>query len=200
METGDDAPVSLRMKAASLSRFYQGPMRSYLADTYGAGTPAALAANGGEDIRPLDHTPCRAGQQSVSISPYGEVWPCNALPLPCGNLREQSFASIWSGSTDLAEVRDLRWAKLSECNECELRAFCQRCHGMAMVEQGNLRGPSLEACRHAVAVRDELRDRRLIPSSHQAFPPTWERVDPDGQHHVRRADGKRRPSALRIIS
>ena len=200
METGEKAPMALRMKADSLARFYQGPMSGYLAATYAAGTPAARSVAGGDDVRPLDHTPCRAGQQSLSITPYGEVWPCNALPMPCGNLREQSFASIWNGSNQLAEIRDLRWAKLAECNVCELRSYCQRCHGMALVEQGTVRGPSLEACRHAVAVRDQLRDRGLVPATDVAMPPTWDRVDLDGQHSLGRVDGKRRPLGLRILS
>lgn len=199
METGEQAPTSLRMKAEALRRFYAGPMKSYLAETYAAGTPAGDVAGDGDGLRPLHHTPCRAGQQSVSITPYGDVWPCNALPVPCGNLREQSFASIWTGSAELAEVRDLRWAKLSECNACALRGYCQRCHGMALVEQGEMRGPSLEACRHAVAVRDELRARGLIPESETALPPTWDRVDPDGQHHRAPADGKRRARGLRVL-
>jgi len=202
METGEQTPTALRMKAASLRTFYAGPMRSYLGETYAPGTPGATAADGGADMRPLHHTPCRAGQQSVSITPYGDVWPCNALPLPCGNLRVQSFAEIWRGSAELEEVRDLRWAKLAECNVCALRGYCQRCHGMALVEQGELRGPSLEACRHAVAVRDELRERGLVPATETALPPTWDRVDPDGQHHLHApsTDGKRRPSSLRVLS
>jgi radical SAM protein with 4Fe4S-binding SPASM domain len=200
MENRELAPTALRMGASSVARFYAGPMGSYLDKTYGAGTPAAIAVAGGEELRPLDHTPCRAGQQSVAIMPYGDVWPCNALPVPCGNLREQSFQEIWRGSAELADVRDLRWAKLAECNVCELRSYCQRCHGMALVEQGDMRGPSLEACRHAVAVRDELRARGLVPATDTALPPTWDRVDPEGQHHLVATDGKRRPRSLRVLT
>ena len=64
------------------------------------------------------------------------MWPCNALPLPVGDLRQQTFAEIWFGSQALEDVRQLTWASLAECNRCELRAYCQRCHGMALVEQG----------------------------------------------------------------
>jgi radical SAM protein with 4Fe4S-binding SPASM domain len=200
METREQSPTTLRMNATSVAHFYAGPMGSYLDTTYAAGTPAAEAVAGGEDLRPLNHTPCRAGQQSLAITPYGDVWPCNALPMPCGNLREQSFHDIWRGSPELAEVRDLRWAKLAECNACALRSYCQRCHGMALVEQGEIRGPSLEACRHAVAVRDELRARGLVPETETAMPPTWDRVDLDGQHHLVATDGKRRPRTLRVLS
>lgn len=195
IETGDQAPVSLRMKEATLKAFYSTTMADYLETTFVG--PESMTARG-EELRPVTHTPCRAGQQSLSITPTGQVWPCNALPLPSGELRQQSFAEIWRGSPQLDEVRGLTWAKLAECNACALRAYCQRCHGMALVEHGQLRGPSLEACRHAVMVRDSLRERGLIAATETALPPTWSRIDPDGQHQS--LDGKRRPSALRVLS
>jgi AdoMet-dependent heme synthase len=196
-EDTDPRPVGLRMTEATLRAFYRDEdsgMAGFLATTYAGFDPAA-------ELRPLHHTPCRAGQQAVSIDPRGAVWPCNALPIRCGDLREQSFADIWSGSRALDEIRDLRWAKLSECSACALRSYCQRCHGMALLEQGELYGPALEACRHAVAVRDALRERGLIPATETALPPTWERVDPDGQHHLRERarPGARRSPALRIL-
>jgi radical SAM protein with 4Fe4S-binding SPASM domain len=190
MENRDQSPVALRMTGDSVERFYRtSRMADYLGATYGDRDP-------GEELRPLAHTPCRAGQQTVSINPRGEVWPCNALPLPVGDLRRSTFAEIWSGSAELDEVRDLRWAKIAECNRCELRNYCQRCHGMALVEHGEMAGPSLEACRHAVAVRDALRERGIIPETDTAMPPTWDRIDRDGQHHRSGV----RPTALRVLS
>lgn len=198
-EDSDQTPVALRMSQDTLRAFYRDEgngMAGFLATTYADFDP-------GRELRPLDHTPCRAGQQSVAINPQGQVWPCNALPIACGDLRTQSFHDVWTGSRRLEEVRYLRWAEIAECNVCELRSYCQRCHGMALLEQGELRGPSLEACRHAVAVRDSLRERGLIPATETAMPPTWHRVDPDGQHH-RVAGGVaedriRRPAALRVL-
>lgn len=204
METGEQAPVNLRMRESTLRTFYGETMQDYLAKTY-AGHDAAAR----EALRPLEHSPCRAGQQSVSINPQGQVWPCNALPLPVGDLRQQAFAEIWFGSKALDEVRHLTWASIAECNRCELRAYCQRCHGMALVEQGAIAGPSLEACRHAVAVRDTLRAQGLIAASETAMPPTWSRVNADGQHGAGGAVGpetatatiatKRRPKGLRVL-
>ena len=199
IETGDQAPLELRMKAETLARFYRTTMAGHLERTFIG--PESMKAKG-EELRPLHHAPCRAGQQSVSISPNGDVWPCNALPMPCGNLRQQSFAAIWSGSPELASVRGLTWASLAECNRCSLRPYCQRCHGMALGEHGQVAGPSLEACRHAVEIRDSLRERGRIPATETALPPTWDRVDADGHHRAKAAggDGKRRPAALRVIS
>ncbi|ACY13085.1 radical SAM/SPASM domain-containing protein [Haliangium ochraceum] len=203
-EDSDPQPLHMRMRADTLRTFYRGGaggdngIDAFLAKTYADFDPA-------RELRPLHHTPCRAGQQAVSITPQGKVWPCNALPIECGDLRERSFAAVWQDSPPLAEVRELRWAAIAECRRCELRSYCQRCHGMALLEQGELRGPSLEACRHAVAVRDSLRERGLIPRTETAMPPTWARVDRDGQHHRRAREraagegGARRSDALRVL-
>lgn len=199
-ETGEKAPVALRMNEVTLRTFYGSTMKEFLAQTYAGHSEADRA-----QLRPLEHTPCRAGQQSVSINPQGQVWPCNSLPLPVGELRQQSFADIWFGSSDLEAVRNLTWASIAECNRCDLRAYCQRCHGMALVEQGVMHGPSLEACRHAVTVRDTLREQGLISATETALPPTWDRIDMDGQHHLAKGEGetgaqrKRRPKALRVL-
>lgn len=188
MENTDPQPLALRMSGETLERFYRSSrMVDYLETTYADHTPET-------ELRPLAHTPCRAGQQTVSIDPRGQVWPCNALPLPVGDLRQQSFAEIWAGSRRLDEVRRLRWAEIDECNRCQLRNYCQRCHGMALIEHGELAGPSLEACRHAVAVRDALRERGLVDPGDTAMPPTWHRIDADGQHQR-----GVRPAALRVL-
>jgi hypothetical protein len=39
-----------------------------------------------------------------------------------------------------------------------------------------------------------------VPATDVAMPPTWDRVDPDGQHHLVTTDGKRRPRTLRVLS
>ena len=38
--------------------------------------------------------PCSAGHTSCYVSPWGDVYPCVQFPLPCGNLRRQSFSEI----------------------------------------------------------------------------------------------------------
>lgn len=195
IENGDQAPTELRMCGDTLIDFYgTREAGDFIADSY---------AQPGVDLTPrsLELTPCRVGQISVTVNPRGEIWPCNSLPMVCGDLTTQSFADVWKRSETLADVRELNWASLKECNVCQLRTFCDRCHGMAMIEDGDIRGPSLEACRHAVAVRDSLRGRGLVPADHVVMPPTWDRVDNDGRHQRRREEraGIRRPTALRIV-
>jgi len=179
MENQDQSPTGLRLTGESLAEFYRGEqtgIADFLAESYQGFDPTTT------DRRPLADAPCRAGKQTININPRGEVWPCNLLPIKCGDLRTQSLADVWRSSAELADLRDLRWADIAECNTCAVRSYCQRCNAMALLEQGELRGPSLEACRHAVAVRDSLRERGLIPESETGLPPTWERIHPDGRH------------------
>jgi MoaA/NifB/PqqE/SkfB family radical SAM enzyme len=42
--------------------------------------------------------PCGAGTDIFFIDPYGEVYPCNALPESMGNIKEKSLEEIWYSS------------------------------------------------------------------------------------------------------
>jgi MoaA/NifB/PqqE/SkfB family radical SAM enzyme len=50
---------------------------------------------------------CGAGSGSVTVDPFGNVFPCVQWRRAAGNLRHQSIADIWTGSPELARVRDL---------------------------------------------------------------------------------------------
>jgi radical SAM protein with 4Fe4S-binding SPASM domain len=186
-------PTMLRMDGPTLRTFYETSMGTHLEEVF-AGFDPEHGTRHGVEVNPGEGTPCGAARRTVAIDPLGKVWPCSVLPLPAGDLRTQSFQEIWTGSPTLAEVRGLTWASLSECNRCEVRKYCSRCHAMALMEHGTMNGPSLEACRHAVATRDALRARGVIPATETAMPPTWDRIDPDGQHQV-----GRRPASLRVL-
>jgi radical SAM protein with 4Fe4S-binding SPASM domain len=98
-----------------------------------------------------DNIPCSAGQNSAYISPYGDVYPCVQMPVAAGNVRRQGFREIWYGSQEMQRVRDVRENMIRICNQCEIRAFCQRCPGLAHMEDGDLLGPSSRACELAEA-------------------------------------------------
>lgn len=192
-------PVALRMDGATLRTFYGDAMQGFLDEHYRE-FDAASATRAGRPVNELAHKPCGAGQRGFTVDARGQVWPCNILRVPAGDLRTSTFREIWYGSSSLAEVRSITWASLPECNVCAVRPYCSRCHAMALIEHGTVYGPSLEACRHAVATRDALRERGMIPATETAMPPTWDRVDPDGQHHLGGAsDRKRRSTALRVL-
>ena len=98
-----------------------------------------------------DNIPCSAGHNSLYISPYGDVYPCVQMPLPTGNLREKTFSEIWYSSPGMQRVRNVRESDLAICSECSIRFHCQRCPGLAFMEDGDLSGPSERACELAEA-------------------------------------------------
>jgi len=119
--------------------------------------------------------PCSAGHTSCYVSPWGDVYPCVQFPLPCGNLRQQSFSEIWYDSPQLREVRAIRAKHLSTCSSCSHLGSCSRCPSLAYME-GNMRGPSSADCeksfvRTGVATAGMLAARSLSPRapSHPAL-------------------------------
>lgn len=92
---------------------------------------------------------CAAGNRYANIASSGEVRACNILPGEAGNLREQTFREIWEGSAWLQKIRAIRRRDLDTCDTCTKFSYCSRCHAMALVEDGDIMGPSRSACGHA---------------------------------------------------
>ena len=102
------------------------------------------------DDNVLDGYSCSAGHTLVYISPFGDVYPCVQFPMPCGNVRKQSFSSIWRGSAELTDLRSVHLRDLPTCSHCSHTASCSRCPGLAYME-GNMRGPSTADCEKSFA-------------------------------------------------
>jgi radical SAM protein with 4Fe4S-binding SPASM domain len=96
-----------------------------------------------------DIIPCGAGQTSVRIDAYGNVYPCAAINIPLGNVKTTPLAEIWHGSEELKRIRAIRLADLPECSACDLWQRCTRCAGLAFMETGSLLAASPQACRVA---------------------------------------------------
>jgi radical SAM protein with 4Fe4S-binding SPASM domain len=135
---GDRSIVDLGAGAAVLERIFHDASLVGDVESFCAPPPAP-----GEDI--MEGYPCSAGHTFCYISPYGDVYPCVAFPLPSGNLRQQKFLDIWRGSPQLKEVRSIRAKDLSTCSSCAHVGTCTRCPGSAYME-GNMRGPSTADC------------------------------------------------------
>jgi AdoMet-dependent heme synthase len=102
--------------------------------------------------RPADEAPCAVGRRVVRIAPGGDVFACNAFPIPAGNIRSASSSEIWNGSQVLREIRSITVGDLQgECGGCARQGYCGRCSAQALLEHGNFRGPSVEACERAEA-------------------------------------------------
>jgi radical SAM protein with 4Fe4S-binding SPASM domain len=137
---GERGPVRLRIGRADMQRVLRDPAL--------AAPPPPPSPAGRAD---LDDIACGAGHSACYVSAYGDVMPCVAMPLACGNIRQTPFAEIWADSARMRQVRAIRVRDLHTCAGCEAAAFCSRCPGQALVEDGDLYGPSRAACEHALA-------------------------------------------------
>lgn len=145
---GDLVTLKLRADEEDLMPLYRGGW-----------TPCAVPGELGSDPR-SDGPLCAAGNRYANITSAGEVRACNILPGVAGNLREHSFREIWEGSAWLKKVRAIRRSDLEVCGTCTKIAYCGRCHAQALVEDGNLLGPSSSACAHAETVERIHAERR----------------------------------------
>jgi len=144
MMDGNRSTLDMRLAASELLPVMQAPV-------FDAPASAPAKAEDAEMAAAFDNIPCSAGHNSLYISPYGDIYPCVQMPLPTGNLREKSFSDIWFGSPKMLRVRNVRESDLAICNDCDIRQHCQRCPGLAFMEDGDLGGPSERACELAEA-------------------------------------------------
>lgn len=113
-----------------------------------------------------DARTCGIGLNSLVIDPYGNVFPCVQTRELAGNLRAKSLKAIWNESNLWAEMGKLTISELPVCRSCELLNICVRCHGLAQVEDGDLRGPAFANCREALARRQVLIEKGAPPSDY----------------------------------
>ncbi len=151
---GDRTPLSLRITGGQLARV----LREGAAEA----EPLPRAAPAVRDD--LDEIACGAGHNACYVSAYGDVTPCVAMPVVCGNVRDTPFARIWAGSRGMRQVRAIRVRDLHTCRDCAASVFCTRCPGQALNEDGDLYGPSTAACEHAAATAD-VAGVAVIPAS-----------------------------------
>jgi len=92
---------------------------------------------------------CSGGHNSCGIDSYGNVYPCLQLLIPLGNLRDKTFSKIWhpGNGSKLTQLRKFKQDDLQVCNKCTYAENCRRCPGLALLEDGNLLGPSSLSCK-----------------------------------------------------
>ena len=127
---GDPATLALRVPQQDLIPHYGGPH-------LGCHVPDQDPADPRQD-GPL----CAAANRYCNITSSGDVMACNILPGADGNVRERSFRDVWENSPWLRKVRAIRRRDLHTCNSCSRLPYCGRCHAQALVEDGDLYGPS----------------------------------------------------------
>lgn len=79
---------------------------------------------------------CSVGLDGLCILPDATVLPCRRLPIPIGNLKNNSLLKIWHTSDLLWEIADKRNLK-GKCNSCEFITQCSGCRAMAYACTGD---------------------------------------------------------------
>lgn len=142
---GDTGPLGLRISPEAMAEHLQG------ASSDQRPPDSCELANG-------DGPLCAAAARYCCITPSGEVMACNLLPGSGGNLNEKSFREIWEDSPWFNKIREIRLKDLHTCRDCSKVTYCGRCPAQAMLEDGDLLGPSQWACDYADAL-DRSRTR-----------------------------------------
>lgn len=155
MMDGNEGPLAHRIPVSSLLPVMQDsklhactPQTAAEAERGMKEYPAVIGSSvsSGIESEAYEDLPCSAGHNSCYISPYGDVFPCVQLPQAAGNLRRKRFSEIWYHAPQLERLRGVRESQLPICSQCELRSYCERCPGLALMEGGDLLGAYERAC------------------------------------------------------
>jgi radical SAM protein with 4Fe4S-binding SPASM domain len=116
--------------------------------------PASRRAAPLRPPREADALPCGMARTFVVVGPSGEIHPCVAMPLSAGNVRATPLDEVWTSSPLMNRLRGRTFGALPACGDCPRSGYCNRCSALALLEDGDLDGPSSRACHVA-----ELRER-----------------------------------------
>ncbi len=184
-ETADHAPRIRELAAEIGAEFHadgtifprrdgdRTPLRLRLDPTHAAGLGAKLAPEGCTPLEmpDFDRHLCAAGTRQAFIGATGEVRPCPAFPEVAGSVLHRPFLEVWRSSPLLQKLRSLRVHDLEACHGCPSLTSCGRCPALALVEDGDLLGPSSWACaraRAAEAISPAQDDRSVGQSAGQS--------------------------------
>ncbi|HAJ38066.1 MAG TPA: hypothetical protein DCL15_20535 [Chloroflexi bacterium] len=142
---GDLAPLRYALNYADLVRHYRRTL-----------TAAPTMSGAGCRL-------CNVGRNALALAPNGDVYPCLELPTAVGNVRQASLRAIWENAPEWTSLLTLDANALPICGGCPLGALCSRCHGAAHHEHGDWRAPATAHCIRALARRQALIDRALMP-------------------------------------
>jgi radical SAM protein with 4Fe4S-binding SPASM domain len=155
MMDGSSGPLQHRASVSSLLPVLRDPVLNVCKPQPAAQASSAMSASpstfgsavsSGIESAAYEDLPCSAGHNSCYISPYGDVFPCVQLPQAAGNLRREKFEDIWYHAPQLERLRAIRESQLPICSQCEIRGYCERCPGLALMEGGDMLGAYERAC------------------------------------------------------
>lgn len=100
----------------------------------------ALGTDSGRELTahpPAAVLPINEGRGMIFVSHSGEVFPSGFLPVPAGNVRNLSLATIYRDAPLLRSLRDSSNLK-GRCGICEFREICGGCRARAYAVTGDM--------------------------------------------------------------
>jgi heme b synthase len=79
---------------------------------------------------------CLGGTGFCFISHRGQVQPCGYLEIEAGNIRKETFKTIWENSPVFSSLRDKSQYQ-GKCGQCEYFRVCGGCRARAYAATGN---------------------------------------------------------------
>lgn len=142
---GTRSSLDMRVDRDTLHRLYTGQLASMVPEP---------------DCNPNRSVQCSCARSVCGISAVGDVYPCIAAPIKCGNLREKTFKEIWRDSEELNRIRNLKLDDFAVCKPCPDRPFCRRSSGVVYTNTGNYTGPEEWICMEANLLHQIYEEKR----------------------------------------
>lgn len=165
-DDGDRTPLALTPTDEGVRRLFRIRRERAQAAAARARPEDEVAPRGpDDDLVPVPGgSHCGAGTASVTVDPYGNVYPCVQWRVPVGSLHDRSIREIWTGSAELDRVRAENAAvrdRLQERGEeSSLLSFCP---GSA-AQVGGSPLASYPAAERRLRFRQEAEGRLPLPT------------------------------------
>ncbi|MBE6245373.1 MAG: radical SAM protein [Bacteroidales bacterium] len=95
------------------------------------------APNYGGQVKPKNQNACGAGENSICITPEGNIIPCCAFHALFGNVKKSSISEIVKESESRNYWLHLTLNDYEECGKHNYCDYCNLCPGNNFVEHGN---------------------------------------------------------------
>lgn len=80
---------------------------------------------------------CDRHEYSCTVSVTGDIFPCPGVDIPAGNIRHTPLSDILRTSPLIHDLRNIRTTIKGICAQCDLKAQCYGCRGMAYQATGD---------------------------------------------------------------
>ncbi|MFQ5857610.1 MAG: radical SAM protein [Anaerolineae bacterium] len=108
---------------------------------------------------------CSCGKDSLTVTPYGEMNLCVALPIPKYDLKTGDVASGWRSLVKLVE--SARPSEAYDCPSCTLRPYCGQGPMDAWLETGDL-SPCLPYFKELASLEKKAYEAASHKQGHEA--------------------------------